>query len=115
MRHGLPEQFTRLGRGIDGREYIQCTRTGDVLVQTDADGWSHYADADEWRERTAAQLYPELIHLQRALKAVGRHMEAATQAEELRAALALTEQLAANVRRRLAALEEEPAAAPVGA
>jgi hypothetical protein len=101
----LPESFTRLGHGDDGREYIQCTRTGTVLVQTDDDAWSHFATAREWRARTAARLYPELIHLQRALKAVGSHEEVEGQLTALREAMAQLEQLGENLRRRAEVLE----------
>jgi len=106
MRYAhLPESFTRLGHGDDGREYIQCTRTGDVLVQTDDDAWSHFASAREWRSRTAARLYPELIHLQRALKAVGTHEEVEGQLGALREAMSLLARLEENVRRRAELLE----------
>jgi hypothetical protein len=94
MRHpGLPEKFTRLGFDEDGREYIQCTRTSDVLVQSGHDEWSHFASGREWRRKTAAQLYPELIYLQRALKRVGSHEEVEEQVRVLREALSLAEGL----------------------
>lgn len=112
MRHAdLPERFTRLGPGTDGREYIQCTQTGDVLVQTDADVWSHFASAHEWRARTAAQLYPELIYLQRTLKRVGQLEHAEEQRRALNDALRLLGELERNVRGRIAALDEAGAAA----
>lgn len=110
MRHAhLPESFTRLGPGDDGREYIQCTRTGDVLVQTDSDAWTHFASAREWRSRTAARLYPELIHLQRALKAVGSHEDVEGQLGALEDARAQLERLSENVRRRAELLERRGA------
>ena len=112
MRHArLPEQFTSLGFDEQGRQYVQCTRTGDVLVQTGPDEWGHFADADQWRERTAAQLYPALIHLQRALKAVGRHEEIEAQVGALREAEQLLDALRGTIRRRIVELEEERATA----
>jgi hypothetical protein len=105
MRHnGLPEKFTRIGFDEDGREYIQCTRTGDVLVQTGAEEWSHFASAREWRRKTAAQLYPELIYLQRALKRVGSHEEVEEQIRVLREALSLAEGLRATIEERIEVL-----------
>lgn len=115
MRHSsLPEKFTRIGVDEEGREYIQCTRTGDVLVQTGPDTWSHFASAGEWRARTAAQLYPELIYLQRTLKHVGSCEEIEDQVRALHEALALLHGLESNVRDRIAQLEAERAALPAG-
>jgi hypothetical protein len=105
MRHnGLPEKFTRIGFDEDGREYIQCTRTGDVLVQTGDDEWSHFASSREWRGKTAAQLYPELIYLQRALKRVGSHEEVEEQVRVLGEALSLAEGLRATISDRIEVL-----------
>lgn len=116
MRHqGLPEKFTRLGVGEDGREYIQCTRTGDVLVQTGDDQWSHFALADEWRSRTAPEMYPALIHLQRALKEVGRHEEVERQVAALEEALQLLGELEGNIRAQMAVIREARVGAGVGA
>lgn len=110
MRHArLPAAFTRIGLDREGREYIQCTRTGDVLVQTGPEEWCHFASAREWRAKTAAQLYPELIHLQRALKRVGAVEEIEDQVVVLQEALQLTDRLAANVRERILRLERERA------
>jgi hypothetical protein len=110
MRHArLPEQFTSLGFDGQGREYVQCTRTGDVLVQTGPDEWGHFADADEWRAKTAALLYPELIHLQRALKEVGRHEEIEGQIRALREAETLLDVLRGTILGRISALEAERA------
>lgn len=110
MRHArLPDQFTSLGLDEQGREYVQCVRTGDVLVQTGPDEWSHFADAEEWRQRTAALLYPELIHLQRALKEVGRHEEIEDQLRALEEADGLLTRLRGNIRERMSALEAERA------
>lgn len=113
MRHEhLPHKFTRIGLGEDGKEYIQCTRTGDVLVQTDDNAWGHYATPREWRARVAAQLYPELIHLQRTLKEVGNHEEVEEQLRVLRRAAEISRELRANIERRIARLEklsEQPA------
>lgn len=106
-RTHLPDQFTSLGKDEDGREYVQCTRTGDVLVQTGADEWSHFADAAEWRAKTAAQLYPELIYLQRALKRVGAYEEIEDQIRALREAGALLDGLKENIGDRIRALEAE--------
>jgi hypothetical protein len=112
MRHEhLPHKFTRIGLGEDGKEYIQCTRTGDVLVQTDSNAWGQYAGPREWRSRVAAQLYPELIHLQRTLKEVGNHEEVEEQLRVLRRAIEISSELRANIERRIARLEklrEEP-------
>ncbi len=106
MRHnGLPEKFTRIGFDEDGREYIQCTRTGDVLVQTGSDEWSHFASAREWRRKTAAQLYPELIYLQRALKRVGSHEDVDEQVRVLGEALSMAEGLRDTIRERIRMLE----------
>jgi hypothetical protein len=110
MKHrGLPEKFTRLGFGIDGRAYIQCTRTGDVLVQTGDEDWGHFADADEWRARTAPVLYPELVHLTRTLKEVGRHEDVDEQADALRAAITLLSELQDRLAGRIAELEASTA------
>jgi hypothetical protein len=108
-RAHLPEQFTSLGTDEDGREYVQCTRTGDVLVQTGPDEWSHFATAGEWRAKTAAQLYPELIYLQRALKRVGAYEEIEDQVHALREADVLLDGLKSNIRERIAALHAERA------
>lgn len=106
MRHvRLPEAFTLLGMDEEGREYIQCTRTGDVLVQTGPEEWSHFASAREWRAKTAPLLYPELVFLQRALKRVGENEHIEDQAGVLREALAMLGGLEANLRERLAELE----------
>lgn len=106
MRHlRLPPDFTLIGTDEDGKEYIQCTRTGDVLVQTGPDGWAHFASAREWRSKTAARLYPELIFVQRALKRVGTHEQIEDQLRVLREAMALLDGLQANVRSRLVELE----------
>ena len=52
MRHlRLPEAFTLIGTDEEGKEYIQCTRTGDVLVQTGPEEWAHFASAREWRSK----------------------------------------------------------------
>jgi hypothetical protein len=116
MRHAnLPERFTRLGTGTDGREYIQCTHTGDVLVQTDTDVWSHFASAHEWRARTAAQLYPELIYLQRTLKRVGQLEHAEEQRRALNDALRMLGELERNVRGRIEALDAAAVPAAQGA
>lgn len=106
MRHEhLPHKFTRIGMAEDGKEYIQCVRTGDVLVQSDESAWSHFANKREWRSRVAAQLYPELIHLQRTLKEVGNHEEIEEQLRVLNRALGVADELAANARRRVGRLE----------
>ena len=107
--HALPEKFTRIGFDEDGREYIQCTRTGDVLVQTGPAEWSHFASPREWRNKTAAQLYPELIYLQRALKRVGSQEEIEDQVNTLREALTLLEGLRGNIEERIGKLQEEQA------
>lgn len=108
MKHTrLPEQFTSLGMDEEGREYVQCTRTGDVLVQTGPETWAHFASAQEWRSKTAAQLYPELIYLQRALKRVGAHEEIEEQLRVLREAEALLQGLQENIRERMGRLEGE--------
>jgi hypothetical protein len=112
--HGLPEKFTRLGVGVDGREYVQCTRTGDVLVQTGDDEWGHFAYADEWRDKTGPALYPQLVHLTRTLKEVGRREEVETQVEALRAAIALLGELEGTLRNRIVELESGGVVAPVG-
>jgi hypothetical protein len=117
MKHrGLPEKFTRLGTGQDGREYIQCTRTGDVLVRTGDADWSHFASAGEWRSHTAPQLYPALVHLNRALKDVGSHEQVEDQLGALREAVALLEELTASLQDRMAELEagSPQRLAPVG-
>lgn len=115
MKHnGLPEKFTRIGFDEDGREYIQCTRTGNVLVQTGADEWSHFASAREWRGKTAAQLYPELIYLQRALKRVGSHEDVEDQVRVLREALSLAEGLRETIDRRISVLMSGAHARPSG-
>lgn len=102
MRHvRLPPDFTLIGTDEEGKEYIQCTRTGDVLVQTGPDDWAHFASAREWRSKTAARLYPELIFVQRALKRVGTHEQIEDQLRVLREAEALLAGLQANVRGRL--------------
>lgn len=106
MKHpDLPEKFTRLGVGIDGKEYIQCTRTGDVLVQTGDTEWGHFASADEWRQRTAPELYPPLVHLTRTLKDVGRHEDVEKQVETLNAAISLLAELEETLRNRIGELE----------
>jgi hypothetical protein len=107
--NGLPEKFTRIGFGPDGKEYIQCTRTGDVLVQAGDADWVHFASADEWRSKTAAQLYPQLIHLNRALKQVGEHEDATRQVRVLQEAIALLDELRGTVRQRIGQLETGPA------
>lgn len=106
MRHkGLPPHFTRIGIGRDGNEYIQCTRTGDVLVQTGPNDWSHFASADEWRSKTAAQLYPQLVHLRRALKQVGRFEEVEKQVQTLQEAHDLLAELNETVQERIRQLQ----------
>ncbi len=113
MRHeGLPAKFTHLCAGTDGREYIQCTRSGDLLVRTGPVKWGHFASAREWRARRAARLYPELIHLQRALKEVGSHEEVEGQIGALREARALLGALDENLPTRIGRLEGAPAAGP---
>ncbi|MDB4950832.1 MAG: hypothetical protein JWM27_3481 [Gemmatimonadetes bacterium] len=117
MKHtGLPEKFTRLGTGQDGREYIQCTRTGDVLVRTGDADWSHFADGGEWRSHTAPQLYPALVHLTRALKDVGSHEQVEHQSASLRSALDLLDELRSTIQERIGELETGDArlVAPVG-
>lgn len=106
--NGLPDKFTRIGFGPDGKEYIQCTRTGDVLVQAGDADWVHFASADEWRSKTAAQLYPQLTHLQRALKGVGEHEYTAEQVQVLQEAITLLDELSATVRERIRQLEAGP-------
>ena len=108
MRHlRLPPDFTLIGTDEDGKEYIQCTRTGDVLVQTGPDGWAHFASAREWRSKTAARLYPELIFVQRALKRVGTHEQIEDQLRVMQEVETLLEGLGGNVRSRIAELEAE--------
>lgn len=108
MKHArLPEQFTSIGKDEEGREYVQCIRTGDVLVQVGEGDWIHFASAREWRNKTAAQLYPELIYLQRALKRVGTHEEIEEQIRVLREADALLSGLQGNIRERINHLEQE--------
>lgn len=108
MRHlRLPPAFTLIGTDEEGKEYIQCTRTGDVLVQIGPEDWTHFASAREWRAKTAARLYPELIYLQRALKRVGAHEQIEDQLGVLREAQALLGGLQANVSSRVADLEAE--------
>lgn len=106
--NGLPEKFTRIGFGADGKEYIQCTRTGDVLVQAGEADWIHFANADEWRSKTAAELYPQLIHLQRTLKEVGRHEETHEQVEALHSAMKLLDELRGTVQERIRQLQSGP-------
>jgi hypothetical protein len=116
MRHAhLPEKFTRIGLDEEGREYIQCTRTGDVLVQTGDGEWGHFASAREWRARTAAQLYPELIYLQRALKRVGSHEEIEDQLRVLGEALVLLRGLESSIHERIRSLEAERAGGRIDA
>lgn len=105
--HRLPEKFTRIGLDEEGKEYIQCTRTGDVLVQTGPNEWGHFATGREWRSKTAAKLYPEIVYLQRALKRVGMHEEIEEQIRVMREALSLLDGLRANVRDRMQNLEKE--------
>ena len=105
--HRLPEAFTLIGTDEEGKEYIQCTRTGDVLVQTGPEDWTHFASAREWRSKTAARLYPELIFLQRALKRVGTHEAIEEQLQVMREAQTLLQGLDANIRNRMAELEAE--------
>ena len=108
MRHlRLPEAFTLIGTDEEGKEYIQCTRTGDVLVQTGPEEWAHFASAREWRSKTAARLYPELIFLQRALKRVGTHEQIEDQLRVMREVETLLEGLGGNVRNRIGELEAE--------
>jgi hypothetical protein len=103
----LPDTFTLIGTDDEGKEYVQCTRTGNVLVQTGPDEWTHFATAREWRSKTAARLYPELIFLQRALKRVGMHEEIEDQIRVLREAQALLTGLDGNIRQRIEGLERE--------
>src|SRR5690606_2500644 len=103
----LPPAFTLIGTDEEGKEYIQCTRTGDVLVQIGPEDWTHFASAREWRAKTAARLYPELTYLQRALKRVGAHEQIEDRLGVLRAAQALRGGLQANVSSRVADLEAE--------
>jgi hypothetical protein len=108
MRHlRLPAAFTLIGNDEEGKEYIQCTRTGDVLVQTGPEDWTHFASSREWRSKTAARLYPELIFLQRALKRVGTHEQIEEQLRVLREAEALLNGLQANLRSRTEEFEAE--------
>lgn len=108
MRHlRLPEAFTLIGTDEEGKEYIQCTRTGDVLVQTGPEDWTHFASSREWRSKTAARLYPELTFLQRALKRVGTHEQIEDQLRVMREAQALLAGLQANVLHRIRELETE--------
>jgi hypothetical protein len=108
MRHmRLPPAFTLIGTDEDGKEYIQCTRTGDVLVQTGPDEWMHYASSREWKARTAARLYPELIFLQRALKRVGTHEQIEDQLQVMHEAQALLQGLDSNIRNRINELQAE--------
>ncbi|HET7273697.1 MAG TPA: hypothetical protein VFI91_00865 [Longimicrobiaceae bacterium] len=106
MKHErLPDKFTRIGLDDEGREYIQCTRTGDVLVQTAQSGWSHFATIDQWRSRTAAQLYPELIYLKRTLKRVGTQEDVEDQLQLLREARVLLDGLGKNIDERIRRFE----------
>lgn len=108
MRHlRLPPAFTLIGTDEEGKEYIQCTRTGDVLVQTGPEEWMHYASSREWKAKTAARLYPELIFLQRALKRVGTHEQIEDQLGVMKEAQALLEGLDSNIRNRIQELEAE--------
>lgn len=108
MRHvRLPPAFTLLGIDGEGKEYIQCTRTGDVLVQTGPEEWSHFAGAREWRSKTAARLYPELTYLQRTLKRVGSHEQIEDQLSVIREAQALLSGLQAKLGTRTLQLEAE--------
>lgn len=108
MRHQrLPAAFTLIGTDEEGKEYIQCTRTGDVLVQTGPEEWAHFASAREWRAKTAARLYPELTFLLRALKRIGTHEQIEDQLRVMREAQALLAGLEANLRNRAAEFEVE--------
>ena len=108
MRHlRLPDAFTLIGTDEEGKEYIQCTRTGDVLVQSGPEEWIHYASSREWRGKTAARLYPELIFLQRALKRVGTHEQIEDQLRVMQEAQTLLQGLDANIRGRIEELEAE--------
>lgn len=108
MRHlRLPDAFTLIGTDEEGKEYIQCTRTGDVLVQIGPEEWTHFAHAREWRAKTAARLYPELIFLQRALKRVGAHEDIDEQLGVMREAQTLLEGLNANLQSRIEEFEAE--------
>lgn len=106
MRHlRLPAAFTLIGTDEEGKEYVQCTRTGDVLVQTGPEEWTHFASAREWRRKTAARLYPELIFLQRAIKRIGAHEQIEDQLRVMREARALLAGLEANLGARMAEFE----------
>lgn len=108
MRHQrLPPAFTLVGTDEEGKEYIQCTRTGDVLVQIGPEDWTHFASAREWRAKTAARLYPELIFLQRALKRIGTQEQIEDQLRVMREAQALLSGLQANLSSRAAEFEAE--------
>jgi hypothetical protein len=108
MRHQrLPPAFTLIGTDEDGKEYIQCTRTGDVLVQIGPEDWTHFASAREWRAKTAARLYPELIFLQRALKRIGTQEQIEDQLRVMREAQALLNGLQANLSSRMGEFEAE--------
>lgn len=108
MRHQrLPPAFTLIGTDEEGKEYIQCTRTGDVLVQIGPDDWTHFASAREWRAKTAARLYPELIFLQRALKRIGTQEQIEDQLRVMREALTLLNGLQANLSTRTTEFEAE--------
>jgi hypothetical protein len=108
MRHlRLPPAFTLIGTDEEGKEYIQCTRTGDVLVQTGPEEWAHFAHSREWRSKTAARLYPDMVFLQRALKRIGTHEQIEDQLSVMREAQALIASLAENLRTRTAEMEAE--------
>lgn len=108
MRHlRLPAAFTLIGTDEEGKEYIQCTRTGDVLVQTGPEEWMHFASSREWRSKTAARLYPEMIYLQRALKRIGTYEQIEDQLRVMREAQALLASLESNLRNRTAEMEAE--------
>jgi hypothetical protein len=108
MRHQrLPPAFTLIGTDEEGKEYIQCTRTGDVLVQIGPEDWTHFATGREWRAKTAARLYPELIFLQRTLKRIGAQEQIEDQLRVMREAEALLNGLQANLNSRIAEFEAE--------